>query len=98
MEELTHIVNAQATQLERVSSKMNEMIKEMNEMREKVDKLNRPTAPIPAAEPDKDGDVQTKFKPPQTDEKKSHARTGAYKPEDVSVDKFFYSGTGGPKE
>jgi hypothetical protein len=90
--ELTNIVEAQAKQIELISAKMNEMIKEINDMKEQVEKASKPfTVPQTGA------DGQTQFKKPQAEAPKNHARTGNYKPGDISVEKFFYSGSGSPR-
>jgi DNA polymerase III gamma/tau subunit len=101
---LTTTVNNQAKQIEDVTNKINALISEISGLKEELRKIKESpvtSAPLPKKEA-KQGQTQFKTEaapapaPAPEPEKKTegggHARSGDYKPEDVSVEKFFYYG------
>lgn len=89
---LSQQVEQQAGELKAIRMKMNELIREFNSLQEKAkQKAASPVASqheISKAHP-KSPD-QTQFKP--VPKKEPHARSGNYTPEDVNIEKIFYSG------
>lgn len=97
------VINTHTNQMQAMSNKINGIIAEITSMKEELNKIKEsPVAPsMKKAQPG-----QTQFKPeivgapPQSQQSAppaagvSHARTGTYKPEDVSIEKFFYYGGG----
>jgi septum formation inhibitor MinC len=97
---ITNAVNSQAKQITEISNKINSLIMEISSIKEEIKKLKD----SPVTPPLKQKDVregQTQFKqevptppsPPQAQQSMSgHVRSGNYKPDDVSIEKFFYFG------
>lgn len=89
-----------AQKLAEMDNKINRLIAEMTALKDEFRKLKESPVTPPMRQKDaKQG--QTQFKQdtapsqqPKQEEKKSegHARSGNYKPDDVSIEKFFYYG------
>jgi hypothetical protein len=91
------LVNAHSNTVQSSEQKITAIIADLAEIKEAMKKLaENPVFPPKLTVKDARAG-QTQFKEPQqtptpTDKPASHARTGNYKPEDVSIEKFFYFG------
>jgi len=99
---MTGIVNTHSSQIQDMTLKMMSLISEITELKEELRKVkDNPVAPA-SVRPKDVRDGQTQFKPgaeipsnsvrPKPDASGGHARSGNYKSEDVSIEKFFYFG------
>jgi hypothetical protein len=92
------VVNTHTSQMQGMGERVNGLIAEIASLKEEVRRLKEnPVTPPPMRQKDaKEG--QTQFKPePQAAASSGqpsggHARTGNFKPDDVSIEKFFYYG------
>ncbi|MFC1728050.1 hypothetical protein ACFLZ7_01130 [Nanoarchaeota archaeon] len=76
LEKHSELISKQAKMIYELQGVVNELIKEVNKLE--------------TSEPTKNPRERQKML--DTEEKKDHPRSGGYKPEDVSVEKMFYSG------
>jgi hypothetical protein len=95
---MTGVVNAHTSQIQATSAQITQLLAEISQLREDVKKIKE--SPVAPALPKRDAvQGQTQFKPgseipstsvrPTHEAPTSHARTGSFKPEDVSIEKFF---------
>lgn len=97
---MANAVNYQAKQISDINNKINILITEISALKEEIKKLKDSPVTPPLKQKDaKEG--QTQFKqeiptppsPPHGQQPMSgHVRSGNYKPDDVSIEKFFYFG------
>jgi hypothetical protein len=85
--EIQRIQKGFAEELDVMRNAMNQMIAEINSLREDLNKAQ-------AAQPPKQKEKQVELK---TEDKVPHARVGNFQPGDVDIQKMFYFGNGGPK-
>lgn len=92
LRKLRNLIDEQNRTISGISGKINELVTEFNRLEQEINRLK--TIQVPSGSDDDKKGTQTQFRPQKTEEKKEgHARTGSYTPEDVSVEKMFYSGT-----
>jgi hypothetical protein len=100
---MTNVVNAHSGQIQLFSDKINGLIAEIASLKDELRKLKEnPVMPPPMKQKDaKEGQTQfkpgmeipsTSVRPPPEASGSGHARTGNFKPDDVSIEKFFYYG------
>jgi len=85
--EIQRIQKGFSEELEVMRNAMNQIILEVNSLREDLSKAQE-------AQPPKQKEKQVELK---TEEKVPHARVGHFQPGDVDIQKMFYFGNGGPK-
>jgi len=96
------IINTHTNQMQTMSGKINGIIAEITSMKEELKGMKE--SPISQSPKRTIQQGQTQFKPEVSQAAASapaaastgsgHARTGNFKPEDVSIEKFFYYGGG----
>ncbi|MBW2963840.1 hypothetical protein KY363_00115 [Candidatus Woesearchaeota archaeon] len=99
---MTVTVNTQTRQIADLTAKMNMLITEMAGLKEDIKRFKENPVVQPPLPKKQAAEGQTQFKPgqeipsnsvkPQPEQSSGHARTGSFKPEDVSIEKFFYYG------
>lgn len=99
---VTVTVNTQARQIADLTAKINMLITEMAGLKEDMKRIRENPVTAPPLPKKQASEGQTQFKPgqeipsnsvkPQAETSSGHARTGLFKPEDVSIEKFFYYG------
>ena len=95
---VTGTINAHHRQFEQVNSKINTLIAEISSLKQTIERLqNSPVTPPLKTRQAEAG--QTQFKQesspemsPRQQSSSGHARTGNFKSDDVSIEKFFYYG------
>ena len=94
------IINTHTNQMQTMSNKINGIIAELTAMKEEIKQIKE--SPLSPAKQKAAPAGQTQFKPEAApapaqsgfNSGVGHARSGNYKPEDVSIEKFFYYGGG----
>ena len=98
---MTNTINALTDQQQKMNEKVNMLIGEITSLKEEVSRLKEsPVTPPLRPKAAKEGQTQFKAEstpppapePPKKEDGSGHARSGNYKPGDVSVEKFFYYG------
>jgi hypothetical protein len=101
---MTNVINAHTSQMQGISEKMNMIIAEIASFKDELRRLKEnPVTQPPMKQRDaKEGQTQfkpgseipsTSVRPPvESNSASGHARTGNFKPDDVSIEKFFYYG------
>ena len=87
---LENEINKIKQHLTTLTNKMNEIIDEINKLNDKVDKVMSGSARTQQIVSDNSKIKETTNN--KKEEKTSYPRSGNYKPEDVSIEKFFYCG------
>ena len=94
---LSHIVNTvnmHSESIEKFDAKLNSLIQDIADLKQKVQRLGqRPADPQPVKEAGPAVNVQTApEQKSQQAQSGGHVRSGNYKSDDVSIEKFFYFG------
>ncbi len=102
LSKMTSIVNVHGEQMRDLSLKIMSMLTDLADLKEQVKNLKENPVVSPPLKNKDAKEGQTQFKPgseipshsvrPQPTTSTAHARSGSYKSEDVSIEKFFYFG------